>query len=466
LSIFGLFDFSAGPDNPVPQSPEKIPDGSVIDIAFKGADCALALCNFDYGAISALVSDTNTPEANQAYEDDTDDYSQNYLLKNCNGENSRRPFFVPFAVPYQPFEMVPGSGGNVSYGIRAEQEQKPSNTYRLKSWGSRAKFATFSLAQEDANLERITGGYDQTINPNNLRYPGTNTWFIWTKVAAGLKHYVALDDGGGVFATPLSDNEYGQCEKGYPISYEESAGYGYKGFGRSGAFGSENIGFFYFNHIPRPGYIKEEEWTKEFYVSLTGPDYDKTSYRQYLCACEYGVPLNVCHPPGSGGFGGSDPDPDSCRNPIIKIGDTCETPDPRIYDKTCLLLGTLVATSTIPAGDFADSQPRYTDVAAGHFNTLLLTNENKLEIYGKYWQINENGIINGPLVPVTDSNGETTDVLQGITAFIPPEVEALKGTWNVTYACTLNCGGVTHSPIIDATFNPPSSGNVITAIDS
>ena len=485
LSLAGLFDLSTNP--PTPQSPEKIPDGTVIDIAFKGDDCAVALCDFGYGALSGLVYDLNAPEANQAYEDDVDDYSKEYAKTNCNGENSSYGIRAA-ALLYQPFEIVQSNAGS-AYGPRAAKEKRPSNAYRLKAWGSRAKFATFSLAKEDAcslygetyQCSFYPGlGHDAVINPNNLRYPGTNAWFIWTKVAAGLKHYVALDDFGGVFATPLSDNEHGQCEKGFPISYEESANYGYKGFGISGHPSDDNLGFFYFNHIPRPGYIKEEEWTKDFYASVTKPDFTEITYRKYICACRYGVSTTQCHPtlPGGGPGGGGGTDPNSCGNQAVLVGDNCVVPQPPVYDQTCNLLGTLVAYSTTPTpedgitaylatNDLGVSQPRYTDVAAGHFNTLLLTNENKLEIYGKYWQIDQNGNINGPQIPVgSGPDGETTTVLQGITAFIPSEVEALKGTWNVTYACTIHCDGVTHSPIINASYNAPATGNVITAIDS
>ena len=123
-------------------------------------------------------------------------------------------------------------------------------------------------------------------------------------------------------------------------------------------------------------------------------------------------------------------------------------------------------SSELPMGTIGEYQPRYTNVAAGHYNTLLVTNENLLEIYGRYYQIDDQGTPIGPIVTVDTGRGEETSILQGITCFIPEELKALRGTWDITYGCGLTCGGVTYSPILRAEYSPPGEDNLITDIDS
>ena len=471
LGIFSILEYNE--DEQLRLRPqEKITDGTIIDLVFKGDDFASVLINFENGGLSALCYSAEVGnDGNSAFDTD-EDGSDAYYATNCNGANSKNfPGVGTLCVPNDPFYAVPGLLGDVVLGIRSVAgESRHPDAYRIKSWGSNARLATFSLSQQDSN-GGLLGGYDPAVNPNNLRYPGTNTWFIWTKIAAGLKHFVALDDFGGVFASPLSDNTDHQCDKGFPLTYEESALYKYKGFGRSGfkATGSDDTGFFYYNHIPRPGYVKEEEWTKEFYISLTSPNSEFNEYQRYLCACLYGTPAESCrnNSEGPGGGGpGFVPNEERCSSKTITTGATCSAPDPAIYDITCNLLGTLIYNSDVPIGTIGDYQPRYTNVAAGHYNTLLVTNENLLEIYGRYYQIDDQGTPNGPLVTVDTGSGEETNVLQGITCFIPEALKALKGTWDVTYGCGFTCDGVTHSPILRAEYFPPGENSLITDIDS
>jgi hypothetical protein len=453
------------------KTPDKIIDGKVIDIAFKGDKFAAALCDFEHGGIGILCGSNNSTNG---IADDLpagefdDDYSANYVSTVSNGDNITVVLNNVFCAANQPFESIPGPLGTRIYGPRGELEKRNPNAFRIKSWGSEASLATFSLSQQDS-IDKEYPGHDEFINPLNLRYPGTNCWYIWTKIASGLNHFVAIDDMGGLFATPQSDNTYKQCEKGFPITADVSYLLGYNSFGRTNdGFGGTKNGFFYYYHIPRPGYIKENEWTPQFYDSLCNPYFGTATYRYEFCSCEVGdIPGRSCKADREvGGGGGGNPSACSSQTILVSTGGTCGTIDPPVYDKTCYLLGTLIPYSSVPIGDFRDSQPRYIDVVAGHFNTLLLTNENKIEIYGTYWQIDENGEINGPNVSVADGSGGTTTELRGITAFVPDEVLQLKGDWNVTYACTLFCDGVTHSPIIDAVYNPPGQSNLVTAMDS
>ena len=222
LGIYSILEY--GEDEQLRLRPqENITDGIIIDLVFKGDDFASVLVDFENGGLSALCySEEFGAEGNSAYDND-EDGSESYYATNCNGANSKIFQGVgTFCVPNDPFYFVPGPNGSVVPGIRSLYgESRHPDAYRIKSWGSNARLATFSLSREDSN-GGVLGGHDPAINPKNLRYPGTNTWFIWTKIAAGLKHFVALDEFGGVFASPLSDNSDHQCDKGFPITYEES----------------------------------------------------------------------------------------------------------------------------------------------------------------------------------------------------------------------------------------------------
>lgn len=413
--------------------PSQIPDGKVIDVAFKGKNFATALVDFDNGGLGFLC--TSPIDGNsENVADELPDQGPN-----CNGKNEIAFSFGSRCVANEPFYVIQ-EGGAVILGPRgASGEQRPSNAYRLKSWGSRAKIATFSLSEPDANIWN-TKAFDPTINVSpdagsSLRYPGTNTWFIWTKISSGMDHFCAIDDMGGLFITPLSDNRFNQSEKGKPLTYSESEAANYTGFGRY---------FNYYRHIPRPGYIKEDEWTQEFYNSITSPIATNT-YRKYLCECLFSNPN--CHPPSSPSGGNGLPCSQTEIN-ILNSEGNCVIPETPIYDKTCGLMAKYIADPEYTSFFNSGYEPSYIDVAAGHYNTLLLTNENKLEIHGTYIRIDENG----------------NPIGSGATAFIPEQLENLKGSWDVTYACTFVCDGVTHSPILEATYNPPLYN--ITQIDS
>jgi hypothetical protein len=463
LSVLGNYEGIFESERPR----EQIPDGKVIDLALKGTNAIMALVEFENGGLGYNCSNPQSGEApeNLSTDDDVPSGTQEffeYSQTNCNGVNLIPIGSNIYCADYEPFNPAFSSEGDTEGdqtipdevgGIRSN-ELRPSGAYRIKSWGSDAKKATFSLALEDTfKIPIRRRGHDPAINPNNLRYPGTNTWFIWKKVAAGMEHYCALDDYGGVFMTPLSDNTYGQSDKGFPLTYQESFAQNFDGFGR---------GFNYYKHIPRPGFVKEEEWTLDFYRHVTSPG--NQSYLFNLCACPYTAPEECGGNPqtGSGLV-----ENQFCAGFPIQIKNEegqCVDPAPgqTVYDQTCVLMGNLVNQRDYP---FSNNQPRYTNLAAGHYNTLLLSNENKLEIYGKYFQIDESGTPVGPMVTEV-IDGEEVTYLKGITAFIPGPLQQIQGSWDVEYACTFRCDGVTHSPILTASYTPPADSNVITTIDS
>lgn len=468
LDAFSLF----APDGNggfVLQNPIYIPDGRVVDFTFTSPKLAAALLEFENGGLGFPCSYQQGTEQdeNPAYE--AGDMTPEYNVLNCNGSNIG--FVSPLGMvcmKNEPFQLIPGPAGTFIPGPRAAilSGTPRVQTFRIKSWGSQsAIYGTFSLAKEDALLYNfpVDGdnprGWDSFMNPDNLRYPGTNTWFIWTAIASGMEHFAALDDVGGVFITPRSSNDDGQSVKGIPLAYnsiynsDPENGYAdmYHGF---------ESRFNYFNHIPRPGFIPEEHWSQELYNSLT---FVNSNYRIYVCTCPISNP--GCHPFPPGG---SNQDPTNCVYSAIKVEDeqgNCVVANPPVYDSTCILMGSYVqtagGTNLESQGAYSPYQPSYTKLAAGHFNTMLLTNENRVEIYGKYYQLDQNGNKIGPLVEDENKNL----ILRGITAFVPAEVLALQGTWNITYGCGFTCDNVYHLPIIDYQYNQ-SASNSITTIKS
>jgi hypothetical protein len=442
LRVTELFDYEGDfPDEGdslegiEPKESSMIPDGRVIDLAFKGKNFAVALVDFDYGGIGSRCINENVDAEPATEEIDT---------PNLNGNNIRNSF-DPSCLKLEPF--TPGF-------IRGTEE-RPGNAYRLKSWGSKAElYGTFSFSakQQDYINDNVSsfGEYTGRTTGQNRRYPGTNTWFIWTAASAGMKHFAAIDDFGGIFIPPNCDRTYSQSEKGLGaediIDNSGSSDFQYgslhKGFGPD---------FNYFPHIPRPGYIKEEEWGQTFYNQITLP---YSCYKRYTCACHYDQ-NGACDRP-SGGFDNTCAD---CAGQIFTNED-CTAVDPDanpLFDKTCILMGKLARYAN-EAGELLDpidhpGRPRYTKVDCGHYNTLLLSNENKLEIYGKFVKI--------------DAQGEVILEQPIVNSFIPQELLNKKGTWNVTYACNgITCDGIFHSPILSATYTAPSVQNEIKEIKS
>jgi hypothetical protein len=459
---------------------------------------------------------------------------------------------------------------NVEYpGVRNSYSNGPAiDTFRLKSWGSAGKTCgTFSLSKEDAIMMNMGGlgfiqnndptcnnqvlysdlcecienfdpsndatlsnmfikgfrGYDPEINPNNLRYPGTNTWFIWTNIAGGLKHFAALDDFGGIFVTALSSNEDGQSNKGKPLPYfdiNKTESWPQQGFSDPRLYYPDYCGFEsrfnYYNHIPRPGFVSEEDWTQDFYNSVT------SRYSPWLnCngACSVTVTTDpsvqnncfrIVQSDRSGinitckdqdAIGGGQQTP-ACYE-RIKLPPDCEInyDSVRRWDLTTYLMGSFCQrpfdnssgyndetingckhTPRISQQPRNDFQPRYVNLTAGLFNTMLLTNENRVELYGTYYQIDEDGQKIGPLLNVINPDGSITQIIQGITCFVPDVVKNLQGNWNIEYGCPAYCPGITyelddgriyeatrgitHNPIITATYSYPSQENTIDIIKS
>jgi hypothetical protein len=460
---------------------QNIPDGNVIDIAYR-RDFAVALVDFQQGGIAneCLQGEdmpTNilfTPafENSSTYENDTDGINGNVNANNefitSNGTKRcslEEPFNQGFLLP-----PVPG-------GPRVNVDTRAPNAYRLKSWGSLSKkYGTFSGSNIQGSINSPCGDQvepisylrsNTEINPIvdggfSRRYPGTNNSFIWTAVSSGIKHLAAIDDYGGLFITPQSDNTYNQSQKGlgvtYASIYKQASDIG--DFSVNQCIGHNGLGnkFNYFPHIPRPGYIKENEWNQAFYnnITLNPSNYAPYgTYKQLLCHCAVGI---SCPP--------SDPFGNVCAGPLYPLDASsptgcCGEPfDATVKDLTCILFGSLVDHGALDSlGNEIllpenDTQPRYTKIACGLYNTLCLTNENRLEIYGSYIRVKTDG---EPLID--DQN-------PGITAFVPQSLLLKAGTWGVTYACPVYCQGATHSPILGYRYDPPSPSNIITEIYS
>jgi hypothetical protein len=484
LSIGSIYDGGFDDIPPELKDPGDVPDGNVLKVEVGGLDYAVAMVEYLRGHCPQYTDKEFPPSVGG----------------DCNGDN----FYVnsPFSycAPNYPFGFIEdgsseGSGSGLEpVGPRAF-ETRPSNAFRLVAWGS--PIGVFSLASTQVSVSD-SPDYCQDINPDDKIYPGTNAWNIWTDFSVGIKHTVAIDDYGGLFATPLSDNTYNQSSKGMGqselIPVENFNGPPVNWNGRIN----------YFPHIPRPGYVKEEEWNQQFYYNVTLPN---SCYRLCASRCPYllndnGI-LISCRkcggeqsgPGGDGGgvnsecadcdftfkikgalhFGQGTPEakencPDSptgCTLEGCYTFNELNTPSNAReinYDLTPLLLGKFTnwKNHTDPGEAFQERmetfepdprfQPAYTKVAAGHYNTLCVTNENRVEIYGTYGLIDQNG----EMLP-----GTTFDV------FVPNEIKALAGRWNVTYGdCEIFCKGATHSPIIDATYTNPSFGNNIEEIKS
>lgn len=483
LLITNLFkEDEENPGQIIERSPEEIPDGRVIDVAFK-RDFAVALVDFVQGGIAqnCAIGPGNDVDFTPAVEDSsTYDNDFGGPNANVNGNNEYMKFGGGnYCALDEPFHegvenaAIPG-------GPRSAYERRKPNAYRLKSWGSKAKqYGTFcgSNAQADFDIpQECTVSkieylrYNSEVNPIldggfSRRYPGTNNFFIWTALSSGVKHLAAIDDYGGIFITPQSDNSLNQSQKGLGVTYSSI----YKQALETGADNPESFKcidrhnglgprFNYYPHIPRPGYVKEEEWTQTFYNNITLPD---TSYKKNICSCWFD--WDTCGQGAGGGPGGGDSE--VCAGPLYPLLDAtnpisgcCSDPyPPEVLDLTCVLLGSLVqypdsAEPWTPREN--DAQPRYTKVACGLYNTLCLTNENKLEIYGSYVKVTPEG------EPIIDENNPV------IPAYVPDALKQKAGSWNVTYACPIYCAGTTHSPIIDYSYNEPSPNNVIEQIES
>lgn len=498
LDAGALFQDGEKPGEIVPRDPANIPDGRVIDIAYK-RDFVVALVSFDQDGIAANCDETSGIGFTPAFEND----SINYTMDNDGGPNSNvngNNKFIQFGTERkicslgEPFNT--GAFGNppVPGGPRATSmfsndfggfdnpngyQSRNPNAYRLKSWGYNAKkYGTFcgSNAQGiDGNVgtrpENCNEGFIDYIRANSdvnpildggfsRRYPGTNNHHIWLDISSGIKHFAAIDDYGGLFITPQSDNTFGQSEKGLGVTYSSL----YKQYIDQGLFedaefflcsGHNGVGhdFNYFPHIPRPGYVLPEEWTQTFYNNITF-NQDRSSYKKYMCQCHYGITCGE-NPPGFGD--------QPCAQSLYANCDDVNPLNPRIKDLTCVLMGSLVSYAGGAFGDDGDdpfvteekdTQPKYTKVECGLYNTLCLTNENRLEIYGSYVRVNDNGdAVTGPSSPA-------------ISCFIPQALLSKAGEWSVQRACPVNCNGATHSPIISYSYTPPSSSEVITHIKS
>lgn len=535
LDAYFLFNHD-DPEGLQPQDPEYIPDGKVVDIAYQ-RDFAVAMVDFDNDGIFG-IGPCEGEESQVAFTQAAEEYPVGYDFEeereggpnvNVNGPNKilwlsdtewcarEEPFnppriLVPIGVPagprYASTEYLPD--GTLDFNLT--YRPRNPNACRLKSWGYNAKkYGTFcgsnyqgikNVLDAPSNCNDITfieyvrtnSDVNPVINGFSRRYPGTNNHFIWTAISSGVKHFAAIDDYGGLFITPQSDNTFNQSSKGLGVTYSSV----YGGFVEAGLTyiqntdvsdficeGHNGVGcdFNYYPHVPRPGYVKPEEWNQAFYNNITLPKEGGSvlygnKYKQYVCKCMAGytcgeIPGDVGGVGGAGGAGGSSNDP--CAQRLYRLpsgepGDTvCGESGPlpvNFKDATCTMMGDLVSyglevpdeTGGYVSTTRVDTQPSYTKVDCGLYNTLCLTNENRLEIYGSYVRVDTNGeAVTGPT---------SAGFYKEIPCFIPGELLSKAGTWDITYACPINCQGATHSPILAYEYNPPSPGNSIKIIRS
>ena len=524
LSAGQLFDpCEENPQDICARDPLFIPDGRVVDIAFK-RDFVVAAVEFNQDGIGENCIEATNNDGSVFFVPATENFDGNYQAQytgsntaSVNGVNKfvKRTSFSGDAVfcslgePFHP--PLPGPAGGVPGGPRAGSFYQPRNpnAFRLKSWGSKAKkYGTFDCGNyyglDPNNLPpfctNINFSLNMRTNPDvnpilpggfSRRYPGTNAHFIWTNISSGVKHFAAIDDYGGLFITPQSDNTFGQSEKGLGVTYASI----YKSFvdcgitlsdaaGNAEVFcaGHNGVGynFNYFPHIPRPGYVKKEEWNQTFYNDLTLFS-NFNNWKPFLCKCPniFANSGIVCQNADPSGVGGN-----NFCGPIYR---NCSDTDPLTgaHDLTCSLMGSLVNWNDIstttdstedPDGigqtgidaaysDFA--QPKYIKVACGLYNTLCLTNENRLEIYGSYVKIDDKG------EPLLNIDPDTELQAPIIPCFIPEQLLNKQWKWNPEYGCPIYCRpednslpGTTHSPLLRYNLQKPSAEDEIIDIKS
>ena len=372
-----------------------LPDGRVEKISSKGK-FAVALVEYTEG----VVPGPNLWHVNPG----------------CNEINYRRKKFSNsgWEIVGTPYSIFPSGSFNCA-------DPNSNGMYTLKAWGKG------NGGGDDAEIDygifyddtRYISDYIQANCPpvNQFRYDLNNKFFIWKDVACGAKHTIAITSGGSLFATPTSDNTYNQSSYGYPtISGKRELAE--KRGTQQLAYPNGYQALFYYYHLPKPGYFTEDEWNT---LIQRNSSQSLPENKQWW---------NVTH----------------CINQNQPVGDVSwsEGENAIPCDIRCQLFrqsidgGNLLGGSKNSCGaewgyscikaiepDF----PVYTQVAAGHYHSIALSDDNNLKIWGSYVKVNEDG------EPLSEENSFTNN--NPIPVFLPTG-EIFPDRWDLGPA-----GGVT-----------------------
>lgn len=256
--------------------------------------------------------------------------------------------------------------------------------------------------------------------PSWLPYSGTsqtvagriqNNSFIFKDVASGVKHTAAITFDGALFMTPDSSNLNGSNELGPQTSY------GYPTVSGGKTTNRLNVGtdpLIYYKHFPKPGYFSDEEWNALLNTSTAGSG---EYFKPKSCTRSVNEPKAPC----------------DIRCYLFQIGNQTLAPEQSGFT------GYLFAGST--GGTLRVDTPVYTNVAAGHYHTLALSDDNNIKIWGQYVKIKPDGSSLG--ASETDVTGNTG--VDPISVFLPAEISNYSDKWYLggfTSGCGSNSGNV------------------------
>jgi len=378
---------------------KQIVDGTVMKISSKGK-FAVALVNYDEGYV---------PGPHLGHWDLTCQIT-NYLKKIYSNSGWEIPGLVNSrGLPVQitsPF----------SFTCREDTNTKLEH-YTIKSWGkgnggNDDADVDYGIFYDDA---RYVSDYWQPgcyLDDDAFgieRYQLSNKYFIWHDVAAGAKHCIAITSDGALFATPTSDNTYNQSSYGYPTVS------GKRELAENRAEQNLTLQTGYYNQYPKPGYFTDDEWE------------NLTIKNQFLPSRDYWTTLNCQRASGNQIFSENPEDgenaiPCDIRCHLFSVG--TET----------LIIGGDLNSCGAPYGYSCQraieiDRPSYTQVAAGHYHSMALSDDNNLKIWGSYVKVDEDG------EPLNNENSFTST--DPIPVFLPAG-EIFQDQWVLGPA-----GGVT-----------------------
>jgi hypothetical protein len=371
------------------QANNTLPDGIVQKISSKG-NFAVALVEYQEGVVPGTA----------LYHWHTPCNETNYKRK----KHSNSGWAVPGTINsylYSPYSFTCA-------------DTDSADVYTLKAWGKG------NNGDDDADIDygifyNDTRYVSDYIQPNCDRLQNAfdsnlyNKFFVWRDVACGAKHTIAIISGGYLFATPTSDNTYNQSSYGYPTisgkreSAEDRAT-------QQISVGSYNEPLGYYYNLPKPGYFTEDEWNtlhprnsvqtlpenKDWWsithcVNRNQPGDVSWSEGENAIPCDIRCQLFVLNQSGL----------------RVPLGSDRDNPCGANYGYSCL---------KVIEPDF----PVYTQVAAGHYHSIALSDDNNLKIWGSYVKVDENG------EPVTEGTSFTST--DPIPVFLP-ESEIFKDEW-------------------------------------
>lgn len=336
-------------------------DGIVEKISSKG-NFAVALVNYTEGVVPGLALwHTNA---------------------DCNPTNYRKKKFSNsgWEIGGAPISEFP------PYSFTCADTDNGDN-YTLKAWGKG------NGGDDDADIDygifyNDTRYISDYIQPNcpageiGFRNDLNNKFFIWKDVACGVKHTIAITSGGYLFATPTSDNTYNQSSYGYPTisgkrelvedSFRQRIGY---------PSGAEAL--YYYYNLPKPGYFTEDEWNRLIQRNQNQTLPEDTDWWILDKCSNQNVPVGDLS-----WADGENAIPCDIRCQLFTLNDdlnlAANGSGGRIND-----CGAQWGYSCVKAiePDF----PVYTQVAAGHYHSIALSNDNNLKIWGSYVKVDENG---------------------------------------------------------------------------